>query len=73
MTVINEFETIGKLIRDIRRDQKLTQEQLASVCGVGIRFLREVEQGKATCQFGKVFQIIKMLGLDMIIKKRGES
>ena len=64
--------TVGKCIRDSRKAQGLIQEQLSALCGVGIRFIREVKQGKETCQFGKVLLLINMLGLDLIIAKRKE-
>lgn len=59
--------SLGKLIRKTRKDQGLTQEQLAGITGVGIRFLRELEQGKFSCHIGKAFAILHMLGLDVQI------
>lgn len=72
MHSINEIKTLGKFIREARKAQKLTQEQLSSMCGVGIRFIREVEQGKETCQIGKVLLVIKTLGLEIVMAVRGE-
>jgi len=64
------METISKLggmVRRVRKEQELSQESLASMCGVGIRFVRELEQGKASCHIGKVFLVLSMLGLDVSI------
>ncbi|MFM7631638.1 MAG: helix-turn-helix domain-containing protein, partial [Alphaproteobacteria bacterium] len=36
---------LGCAVRNARKKQKLTQEQLAALCGVGTRFLRELEHG----------------------------
>jgi len=73
MAVINEFKELALLIKKSRKDQKLTQTQLAIVCGVGLRFILDVEKGKSTCQIGKVLHLIRMLGLDLVIRKRGEK
>jgi y4mF family transcriptional regulator len=73
MKKINDIKALGLLVREERRLQGLTQEQLAATCGVGIRFLRELEHGKDTCQIGKVIQVMKLLGLDIFAYKRGGS
>jgi y4mF family transcriptional regulator len=53
----------GELIRDTRRKAKLTQAQLAAASGTGQRFVRELENGKATCQLGKALFVAQMLGI----------
>lgn len=58
---------LGKLIRDTRKTQGLTQSDLAIACGVGIRFIVDIENGKETAQIGKVLNMIKMLGLTINI------
>lgn len=67
MHKINDTKTLGSLIRSTRKSQGLTQEQLAAASGVGIRFIRELEQGKESCQIEKVLRIIRMLGLKVFI------
>ncbi len=61
----NKVEKIGNLIRQTRKNQGLTQEQLAATTGVGVRFIRELEQGKKSCHIGKVFTVLSMLGIDV--------
>jgi len=39
---------------------------------VGVRFISEVEKGKSSSQIGKILIVIKMLGLEVVIAKRGE-
>jgi len=53
-------------VRQTRKNQNLTQEDLAAAAGVGIRFIRELEQGKPTC-IGKALLILTMLGLNIQI------
>lgn len=62
--------SIGSLIRHERKRQGLTQEQLAAVAGVGIRFVRELEAGKTTCQIGLALQVMRTLGLSWQINNR---
>jgi len=63
---------LGRTVRDARKKQHLTQEQLAALCGVGTRFLRELEHGKETCHVGKVLQVARALGLEIRISQRGQ-
>jgi y4mF family transcriptional regulator len=50
-----------------RKHQSMTQEQLASVAGVGVRFVRELEQGKKSCHLGKTITVLSMIGLSLDI------
>jgi y4mF family transcriptional regulator len=65
MTNIVDAKDLGKCIRRARKSQGLTQEQLASTSGVGVRFVRELEQGKESCQIGKAIVVLSMLGLSL--------
>ncbi len=58
---------LGRIVRQTRKEQGLTQEQLAATTGVGIRFIRELEQGKESCQIGKALTVVSMLGIDVTI------
>jgi len=64
---MSKVEHLGKLIRNARKSQKLTQEQLAATTGVGVRFIRELEQGKESCHIGKVLLVLAMLGIGIRI------
>ncbi|MPM39035.1 hypothetical protein SDC9_85666 [bioreactor metagenome] len=56
-------EAIGKKIRDLRREQGLTQAQLAGLANTGIRLVGDLENGKATCQTGKLLRVLSALGV----------
>ena len=47
-----------------------TQRELALTSGTGIRFIVELEQGKATCQIGKVLAVLQTLGLRIDLSER---
>ena len=63
----NKIEKLGTLIRHVRKEHGLTQEQLAATAGVGVRFIRELEQGKESCHIGKVIAVVSMLGINIQI------
>ena len=63
----NKIEKLGILIKQARKEQGLTQEQLAATTGVGVRFIRELENGKESCHIGKALRVVSMLGLTLSI------
>lgn len=72
MSAIADAETFGALVRTERKSQKLTQEQLAGLAGVGVRFVRELEAGKESCQLGRALQVAQTLGLVVSVSTRRE-
>lgn len=63
----DRIKKLGAIARQARKKQGLTQEQLAAVTGVGVRFIRELEQGKKSCHIGKALLVVSMLGIDVVI------
>lgn len=61
---------IGAAIRIKRKEDGLTLADAAALCGVGYRFLSDLENGKPTVQMGKVLQVLTALGLDLYIASR---
>jgi len=64
---------IGQLVRRTRRAQRLRQDRLAGAAGVGVRFLVELEAGKATAQLGKALAVLAALGCTLRIGPRLRS
>ncbi len=62
---------LGRLVRDKRRKDGLTQVDAAALCGIGTRFLSDLENGKPTIELGKVLQVMQGLGLELWIEPRG--
>jgi len=58
---------IGALIRSIRKASGLRQDELAGACGVGLRFIVDLEAGKPTAQIGKALQVLAGLGVTMTL------
>lgn len=63
----NKIKKLGGFIKQARKEQDLTQEQLAATTGVGIRFIRELELGKESCHIGKALTVVSMLGIEVRI------
>jgi len=64
------MQQISQFVKAKRKSLKLTQEELAQKSGVGLRFLRELEQGKTTLRLDKVNQVLDMFGSEVgVIRK----
>ncbi len=63
------MNNLSAFIKYHRKKRKLSQEQLASNAGVGLRFVREIEQGKETLQLDKVNQVLGLFGFNLYPSK----
>lgn len=70
---IDSPSALGLVIRERRKADRLTQAQAAGLCGVGTRFLSELERGKATAELGKVLQVLRGLGIRLAAAPRSGS
>lgn len=64
---------IGKYIKEERKKAGLTQEDFAIRSGLGLRFVRELEQGKETVRLDKVNQALAMFGMEAVPGKIKEE
>jgi y4mF family transcriptional regulator len=60
-----ELSHIAAFIKYRREQANLTQEDLAKKAGVGIRFIRDLEQGKETLRIDKINQVLSLFGAQM--------
>ncbi len=60
---------LGEYIREKRTLHNLTQQELAERSGVGVRFVRELEHGKATVQLDKINKVLTLFGEELAPKK----
>jgi y4mF family transcriptional regulator len=56
--------SFGKFVKERRGASGLTQPELAEKAGVGLRFVRELEQGKETMRLDKVNQVLRLFGYE---------
>lgn len=54
---------IGQVIKESRKQLGVTQKSLALTSGTGLRFISELENGKSTCEIGKVLTVLQTLGV----------
>ena len=60
-----EQTTLSKYVKAMRKQYNLTQVELAEKSGVGLRLVRELEQGKQTLRLDKVNQILNLFGCEV--------
>jgi y4mF family transcriptional regulator len=53
---------LANFVKAKRKAVKLTQPELAGKAGVGLRFIRELEQGKQSLRLDKVNQVLLLFG-----------
>lgn len=56
---------LSKFVKEKRKILGLTQQNLADKAGVGLRFIRDLEQGKPSLQIDKVNQILLLFGFEV--------
>ncbi len=59
------MNNISATVKALRKKYNLTQEDLALKSGVGLRFVRDLEQGKATLRLDKVNQLLDLFNYEM--------
>jgi len=62
---IRKPQDLGLLIRATRKHQKLRLDDVAGSAGLGPVFVREVERGKESVQFGRVMKLLQELGIEL--------
>ncbi len=68
--VIMNSNLISSTLKSLRKEHGLTQVDLAMKSGVGLNFVRELEQGKATVRMDKVAQVFNLFGYELIPQKK---
>lgn len=59
------MDSIRAFVKQKRKEFKLTQEELALNAGVGLRFIRDLEQGKKTLRLDKVNDVLNLFGKEV--------
>ena len=60
-----EQTILSKYVKAMRKQYNLTQVELSEKSGVGLRLVRELEQGKQTLRLDKVNQILNLFGSEI--------
>lgn len=59
------MDSLRQFVKQKRKELKLTQEDLALNSGVGLRFVRDLEQGKKTLRLDKVNDVLALFGKEV--------
>ena len=65
--------SLGLQVKELRRGAGLTQAQMARRTGVGLRFVRDLEQGKPSVRLDKVNQVLALFGCHVEAAKDHET
>lgn len=64
------MNNVASFIKYQRKQQNMTQEELSLKVGVGVRFIRDLEQGKESLQLDKVEQVVSLFGFSLFPSKK---
>lgn len=64
------MDNLATYVKVKRKEFGLTQEELSLKSGVGLRFVRELEQGKTTLRMDKVNQVLCLFGAELMPVRR---
>jgi len=63
---------IAARLKELRKENEITQVDLAMKSGVGLNFVRELEQGKATVRMDKVAQVFAFFDYELVPQKKAD-
>ena len=66
----NDASTLGKAIKNRRKELGLKQKDVADATGFSVSFISDLENGKPTAELGKSIHLINMLGMDINVDAR---
>ncbi len=64
---------ISKIIKEKRKAHKMTQLDLSQKSGLGLRLIREIEQGKTSMRMDKVNQLLALFGMELTPTQKTKS
>lgn len=68
--VLKEMTQLSSTVRSKRKEDGLTQQDLAAIANVGVRFISDLENGKATVQLDSVMMVLQALGLQLLLSTK---
>jgi HTH-type transcriptional regulator/antitoxin HipB len=68
---VQRVEELGAIIQRARKEQGMTQIDVAGLGGFGNRFIVDLEKGKETVQMQKAMDVLALLGLELVIRRKG--
>ena len=65
-----ERTQLSQTVKELRKEFGMTQEELAMKSGVGLNFVRNLEQGKPTLRMDKVNQLLDLFNYTLVAEPR---
>lgn len=69
---ISDSVSLGKAIRNRRKQLGYTQKNISDFTGLSVSFLSDLENGKPTAELEKAFSVANLLSLDIFVEERGK-
>ena len=66
--VLDSPSALAPLVQTLRQARGLSQSELARQCGVGRRFIYDLERGKPTLRLDKVYAVLRVLGVSLRVQ-----
>lgn len=67
------MNNLSTTVKMLRKQYNLTQEELSLKSGVGLRFVRDLEQGKETLRLDKVNQLLDLFNYEMVAASKTDN
>ena len=67
------MNNLSTTVKMLRKQYNLTQEELSLKSGVGLRFVRDLEQGKETLRIDKVNQLLDFFNYEMVATQKNSN
>jgi y4mF family transcriptional regulator len=64
---------LAKIVKQKRKVHKMTQQDLSQKSGLGLRLVREIEQGKTSMRMDKVNQLLNLFGMELTPTPKSKS
>lgn len=72
-TELTNASQLAEIVRRERKRQKVSQIRLSQLADVGVRFVRDLEDGKETVQLDKVLAVLETLGIAIELSTPGDD
>ena len=72
-TELTNTSKLAEIVQHERKRQKVSQIQLSQLANVGVRFVRDLEDGKETVRLDKVLAVLETLGIVIELSSMGDS
>ena len=67
------MNNLSTTVKMLRKQYNLTQEELSLKSGVGLRFVRDLEQGKETLRLDKVNQLLEFFNYELVATQKSNN